>query len=46
MLSCCNPDGEQYDKILREKEEWLKSLHLDESKIADKTYESQNKQYV
>ena len=39
MLSYCNPNGEQYQKLKKEKEEWLKSLHLDESKILDKTYE-------
>lgn len=39
MLSYCNPNGEQYQKLKKEKEEWLKSLHLDESKIVDKTYE-------
>ncbi len=35
MLSLCYPNGEQYQKLKREKEEWLKSLHLDESKILD-----------
>ncbi len=44
MLSYCNPDGEQYQKLKKEKEEWLKSLHLDESKIVDKTYELQDSQ--
>ena len=39
MLSYCNPNGEQYQKLKKEKEEWLESLHLDESKIVDKTYE-------
>ena len=38
-LSYCNPNGEQYQKLKKEKEKWLKSLHLDESKIVDKTYE-------
>ena len=33
MLSYCNPNGEQYQKLKREKETWLKSLHLDENKI-------------
>ena len=39
LLSYCNPNGEQDQKLKKEKEEWLKSLHLDESKIVDKTYE-------
>ena len=39
LLSYCNPNGEQYQKLKKEKEEWLKSLHFDESKIVDKTYE-------
>lgn len=39
MLLYCNPNGEQYQKLKKEKEEWLKSLLLDESKIVDKTYE-------
>ena len=26
MLSYCNPNGEQYQKLKKEKEEWLKSL--------------------
>ena len=38
LLSYCNPNGEQYQKLNKEKEEWLKSLHLDENKIVDKTY--------
>ena len=47
LLSYCNPNGgTSYEKIKQEKEDWLKSLHLEESKIVDKTYESQNKQYV
>ena len=33
------PELSQYQKLKKEKEEWLKSLHLDESKIVDKTYE-------
>ena len=36
LLSYCNPNGEQYQKLNKEKEEWLKSLHLDENKIVDK----------
>lgn len=36
MLSYCNLNGEQYQKLKKEKEEWLKSLHLDECKIVDK----------
>ena len=39
MLSYCNPNDEQYQKLKREKEDWLKSLHLDESKIVDIIYE-------
>ena len=46
MLSYCNPNGEQYQKLKQEKEEWLKFLHLDESKIIDKIYELQDSQYV
>ena len=38
MLSYCNPNGEQYQKLKKEKEEWLKSLHLDESRIIDITH--------
>ena len=37
-LSYCNPNGEQYQKLKKEKEEWLKSLHLDESRIIDRTH--------
>ena len=33
LLSYCNPGGENYEKLKREKEEWLKSLHLKEDKI-------------
>ena len=33
MLSYCNPNGEQHQKLNKEKEEWLKSLHLEENKI-------------
>lgn len=39
MLSYCNPNGEQDQKLKKEKEELLKSLHIDENKIVDKTYE-------
>ena len=38
MLSYCNPNGEQYQKLKKEKEEWLKSLHLDENRIIDRTH--------
>ena len=38
LLSYCNPNGEQYQKLKKEKEEWLKSLHLDESRIIDITH--------
>lgn len=38
MLLYCNPNGEQYQKLKKEKEEWLKSLHLDESRIIDITH--------
>lgn len=30
-----NPNGEGYKQMERDKEEWLKSLHLDEDKIID-----------
>lgn len=34
LLSYCNPNGgTSYEKIKQEKEEWLKSLHLEENKI-------------
>ena len=33
MLSYCNPNGEQYQKLKKEKEDWLNSLHLEENKI-------------
>ena len=33
LLSYCNPDGTSYEKIKQEKEDWLKSLHLEENKI-------------
>jgi len=33
LLSYCNPDGRSYEKIKQEKEDWLKSLHLEENKI-------------
>lgn len=33
LLSYCHPGGENYEKLKREKEEWLKSLHLKEDKI-------------
>ena len=34
MLSYCNPNGgTSYEKIKQEKEDWLKSLHLEENKI-------------
>ena len=32
-MSWCNPNGNSYRKIKEEKEAWLESLHLDESKI-------------
>lgn len=38
MLSYCNPNGEQDQKLKKEKEEWLKSLHLDENRIIDRTH--------
>ena len=34
-MSFCNPDSESYHKLQKEKDEWLKSLHLDENKILD-----------
>lgn len=33
LLSYCNPGGTSYEKIKKEKENWLKSLHLEEDKI-------------
>ena len=33
LLSYCNPGGASYEKIKQEKEDWLKSLHLEEDKI-------------
>ena len=33
LLSYCNPGGTSYEKIKQEKEDWLKSLHLEEEKI-------------
>lgn len=33
LLSYCNPGGASYEKIKQEKENWLKSLHLEEDKI-------------
>ena len=33
MSRYCNPGGTSYEKIKKEKENWLKSLHLDEDKI-------------
>lgn len=33
LLSYCNPGGMNYEKIKQEKEDWLKSLHLEEDKI-------------
>ena len=33
LLSYCNPGGTNYEKIKQEKEDWLKSLHLEENKI-------------
>ena len=33
LLSYCNPGGTSYQKIKQEKEDWLKSLHLEEDKI-------------
>ena len=30
LLSYCNPGGASYEKIKQEKEDWLKSLHLEE----------------
>ena len=38
LLSYCNPNGEQYQKLKKEKEECLKSLHLDENRIIDITH--------
>ena len=35
LMSFCNPDSESYRKLQKEKDEWLKSLHLDENKILD-----------
>ncbi len=35
LMSFCNPDSESYRKLQKEKNEWLKSLHLDENKILD-----------
>ena len=35
LLSYCNPGGASYEKIKQEKEDWLKSLHLEENKILD-----------
>ena len=35
LLSYCNPGGTSYEKIKQEKEDWLKSLHLEENKILD-----------
>ena len=32
LLSYCNPGGTSYEKIKQEKEDWLKSLHLEEDK--------------
>lgn len=34
LLSYCNPGGTCYEKIKQEKEDWLKSLHLEEDKIS------------
>nr|DAW45960.1 MAG TPA: hypothetical protein [Bacteriophage sp.] len=34
MLSYCNSGGASYEKIKQEKEDWLKSLHLEEDKIS------------
>lgn len=33
LLSYCNSGGASYEKIKQEKEDWLKSLHLEEDKI-------------
>ena len=33
MSRYCNPGGASYEKIKQEKEDWLKSLHLEEDKI-------------
>lgn len=33
LLSYCNPSGTSYEKVKQEKEDWLKSLHLEEDKI-------------
>lgn len=35
LMSFCNSDSESYRKLQKEKNEWLKSLHLDENKILD-----------
>ena len=35
LLSYCKPGGASYEKIKQEKEDWLKSLHLEENKILD-----------
>ena len=35
LMSFCNHDSESYRKLQKEKNEWLKSLHLDENKILD-----------
>ena len=35
LMSFCDPGSESYRKLQKEKDEWLKSLHLDENKILD-----------
>ena len=35
LLSYCKPGGASYEKRKQEKEDWLKSLHLEENKILD-----------
>jgi hypothetical protein len=39
---CCIIKGQEkgdfYQKLKKEKEEWLKSLHLDENRIIDRTH--------
>ena len=35
LMSFCDPGSERYRKLQKEKDEWLKSLHLDENKILD-----------
>lgn len=35
LLSCCPQRSIKYEVILRQKQEWLKSLKLEEDKILD-----------